>query len=249
MENSEIPVHSVHAELVLKGRETRKFVTSLIMNKTPSGLKQRLSVLFEKVLPREQFVVRAHGQIKYPVLPLERSRMIDAPKTTLGHLIVEMGKPSELHTIKSTAVLTQTREQKIAARNVPVVRQCLEHETRGLPYTPACMEARLQATLLNKMIIEVEAENELPKNLRNPEKKFKVVLDFKPKTSARPYTILDMFMYKPRENTFYKTLQMPAILEAALPLSARYPVVEKTMQEIMGNQYTPMCKVQPRMIT
>merc|ERR1712071_537209 len=274
-ENSEIPVHSVHAELVLKGRETRKFVTSLIMNKTPSGLKQRLSVLFEKVLPREQFVVRAHGQIKYPVLPLERSRMIDAPKTTLGHLIVEMGKPSELHTIKSTAVLTQTREQKIAARNVPVVRQCLEHETRGLPYTPACMEARLQATLLNKMIIEVEAENELPKNLRNmtykiddlikyqlyphmsqqrvdirnPEKKFKVVLDFKPKTSARPYTVLDMFMYKPRENTFYKTLQMPAILEAALPLSARYPVVEKTMQEIMGNQYTPMCKVQPRMIT
>merc|ERR1712071_328596 len=71
----------------------------------------------------------------------------------------------------------------------------------------------------------------------------------KPKTSARPYTVLDMFMYKPRENTFYKTLQMPAILEAALPLSARYPVVENTMQEIMGNQYTPMCKVQPRMIT
>merc|ERR1712071_716503 len=86
-------------------------------------------------------------------------------------------------------------------------------------------------------------------DIRNPEKKFKVVLDFKPKTSARPYTVLDMFMYKPRENTSYKTLQMPAILEAALPLSARYPVVEKTMQEIMGNQYTPMCKVQPRMIT
>merc|ERR1712071_181057 len=238
---------------------------------TPSGLKQRLSVLFEKVLPREQFVVRAHGQIKYPVLPLERSRMIDAPKTTIGHLIVEMGKPSELHTIKSTAVLTQTREQKIAARNVPVVRQCLEHETRGLPYTPACMEARLQATLLNKMIIEVEAENELPKNLRNmtykiddlikyqlyphmsqqrvdirnPEKKFKVVLDFKPKTSARPYTILDMFMYKPRENTFYKTLQMPPSSRLPCPCLPATPSSRRPCRRLWETSTPPCARSSP----
>lgn len=275
-EKSEVPVHTVHAELKLQGRQTRQFRSSLVMKKTPTGLKQRLSVLFEKLIPSERtFVLRAHGQIEYPRLPLERSRIVDAPKTTLGHIIVEAGEPQNEQKIKASVVLAQTQEQKQAARETPIAKECLEHETNGLPYTPACLEARLQATLLNKVLLNIESEKTLPRSVRNmtyklddlvkykffphmtqeridienPENKVKIVMDFKPMVQDRPYTVLNAFVYKPKENTFFKTLQLPKVIDAIFPLSARIPLKEKALNKLMGQQYIPMCKVQPKMIT
>ncbi|CAG0904429.1 unnamed protein product, partial [Cyprideis torosa] len=74
-------------------------------------------------------------------------------------------------------------------------------------------------------------------------------MEIKPVINRRPYQILDVYMYKPEENTFWEGFKMSPLAEAFLPLSAQLPTSEKVSKKIMGYHYTPAAASVPLQTT
>jgi hypothetical protein len=270
-------VRSVHAEVVLEGSSPRHYRSSVVMSRSPDQTEQQLSVMIERESSSSSYshwFLRANAQFKYPLVPMKREQMLATHMNALGSVSIKYGTPEKESSLTARIGLRQTGEWRQRVEESNTARECSKHEQEGVPYSYTCLKARREAQSLNWMAMEIESHN-TPRSLKNltlhfddflkaayyhhmtnkrfevqnPTNKVKIVVEIKPVINRRPYQILDVYMYKPEENTFWEGFKMSPLAEAFLPLTAQLPTSEKVFNKIMGYQYTPFCEISREHVT
>ncbi|CAG0902268.1 unnamed protein product, partial [Cyprideis torosa] len=263
-------VSSVHTEVILEGSASRRYRSSIVMSRSPDQTQQQLSVMIERESStfHSHWFLRANSQFKFPLVPMKRELMLETHMNALGFVSVKYGTPAKESSLTARFGLRQTKEWRKHIQECDNSRECSKHEHEGVPFSCNCLRARRKAQSLNWMAVEIESHNtpSTLKNLtlhfddflkavyyhhmtnkrfevQNPTDKVKIVLEIKPVISGVPYPILDVYMYKPNENTFWEGLKVSPLAEAFLPLSAKRSSREKAVNTIMGYQYTRDIKI------
>lgn len=277
---TELKGHSyqAHAKIELEGPIPRVYRATLMSCANPTLTAAKVSFQAEKEggISAAPYKLFGTAFVQYPRLPKTpvREALVQSDMTTLAGAFVRFGKEAE-HAIKTRVIMTTTPKQKRHAESSQATRRCEYDESKGSPYSSSCMEARLQATTLNKCVIDVRGEN-IPSYIvnasyaidnyvkymmypymtvdpikaqrRNEHDRVKVVVKVEPPTRQQPYSVVDILTYKPLENAFFKTIKMSPLVEPVFPLSAKTKLSTKVLNEILGQQYTPMCRIGERKI-
>ncbi|CAG0893655.1 unnamed protein product [Darwinula stevensoni] len=271
-------VHQLHAEVELVGRVPRRYRASVIYATSKTNIREKLSVLMEREpLPGYEstpYKICINSKFQYPNFPpsTERQALLQSEMTTLGNLHFRFGEECQ-HAINTRIVMTRTEKQRLHAEESYESHRCREDESRGIEYSPVCKKARIQATTLNSYILDITEEN-VPfyvKNftshvddfikymlyphmtnrrvgVTNPSNKVKVVFKVLPPMSSHPYPVLDVFLLKPHENTYFKTIKVSPAAEIVFPLSAKQELVRKSLNRIFGHTYIPECKLESEVV-
>lgn len=269
-------VRSLHAEIICEGRENRHLRSSSIWTSSADKLQQKMSFIFEREASSSSspYKVHACGRLQYPRLPNRRTEMYQSSKTTVGHVGVKYGSNLE-YEINTRVVLDQTQQWLREIEKSAIAKQCSRFEQEGAPYAPVCLHARREATALNKAVVQIEAKNACKRfmnatqhiddylkakyypymtnkrvEVRNPEKEIKMVFDIKPIQSQRQsWLVLDSYIFKQWENTFYQNVKFSQFFEYFLPINAETPISIRAFNKVLGYQYVPVCEIQRELIT
>jgi len=269
--DTEAKTQTLHAEVVLDGPAPRAYRASVHLTSNKDQTIRKLSAQVEKEgrhgAPYKAFVT---GMIQYPKLPRTPAReaLLQSDMTTLGCVTARFGRNAE-HAIKAKVIMARSGSQRERAQESQAAKRCLADESKGLLYSSSCMEARQQATKLDKYIVDVQSEN-LPKALvnatytmdsyikyllfpymtldptarhHNPPNRVRAVIRVTTPRPSHPFTVVDVLTHKPHENAFFKTIKLSPVVEAVFPLSAKFPIVTKVLNKVLGNKFTPLCRV------
>ncbi|CAG0883141.1 unnamed protein product [Cyprideis torosa] len=264
-------VASVHTEVILEGSASRRYRSSIVMSRSPDQTLQKLSVMIEREssASHSHWFLRGNSQFKFPLVPMKRELMLDTHMNALGFVNVKYGTPAKESSLTARFGLRQTKEWRKHVEKSSTFRECSKHEQEGVPFSYTCLKARREAQSLNWMAVQIESHNtpSTLKNLtlhfddflkamyyhhmtnkrfevQNPTDKVKIVLEIKPVITRGSYPILDVYTYKPKENTFWEGLKISPLAEAFLPLSAKLSSSEKAVNKIMGYPYALMKSAQ-----
>lgn len=141
--------------------------------------------------------------------------------------------------------------------------QCQKDISEGKKLTEACEIAQLEFSSLNKMVLDVEysklpkwfanitywADNYLkatfynqmsnnPVDVHNGEGRLKIVAVLRDEVES-----LDLKLFKPRENTFFKKIYLADTIPYFYPISTQTPIWEQFYDDITDGMATPSCKV------
>jgi hypothetical protein len=239
-----------------------------------AGVLQKLAVRGEFVPlvshSEEPYRFHVSGRIQYPVLPATQSRqgLLEHRQLTKGDLEIRFGKSLQ-SAIFANLAMTRSESQREFAERSPSAVTCSNDESRGLRYSPACLRARKQATTINKYAISFTTQNtptwlknasyivdDMVKyvlyphmsnnrlNVENPSDEVLVVLDVHPPKPSKPFSVLDAFVYKPYENSFFKTIKVSPILDGVFPLNVKQSIAHEVVEKLFHDQFYPMCKVE-----
>jgi len=248
--------------------------TTIHYTRATEGVEQKLTIQGElnPLSSRDStpYQFYASGRIQYSRMQPTQNRraMLDNSQSAKAHVEVRFG-PSLRSSVTADIAMTRSAEQKRFAENSQSSQVCQRDESQGQMYSPACLKARSLATTVNKYAINIKTEqapewlmnvsyqaddmlkyalypyisnNRL--NVQNAGGSVMVVLDVKPPQPAHPYSVLDAYVYKPWENSFFNNMKVPVVLDGFFPLSTKLSLGEIVEKKIFMDQFIPMCKLE-----
>jgi hypothetical protein len=260
-----------HGEVELQGPNPRIYRASVISASTPDSSVQKVSAQLEREggshAPWKGFLTALVQFPRLPRTPL-REGLLQSEMTSLACVTARWGRNTE-HALKAKVIMARTGKQRHIAETSQAAKRCDADEAKGQPFSPSCMRARRQATTLNRYVVELTAEN-LPKTLwnvtyaldsiikynfyphltldptarnRNSQNKVRIVVNVDSAQKSHPFPVVDVLTKKPHENANFKSVKIHPIIEGLFPLSAKTPLLEKTLNNFLGYKWTPQCRV------
>jgi hypothetical protein len=73
-------------------------------------------------------------------------------------------------------------------------------------------------------------------DVQNPSESITVVIDAKPPQPRHPYTVVNAYLFKPHENTFFKHLKLSRFVDGIFPLNSKQSVAELASKKLFKGQ-------------
>ena len=73
-------------------------------------------------------------------------------------------------------------------------------------------------------------------DVRNPSDSVTIVIDAKPPQPRHPYTVVNAYLYKPYENTFFKHIKVSPMVDGVFPLNSKLGVQELVSEKLLKGQ-------------
>lgn len=181
---------------------------------------------------------------------------------------LKYGKKENLKEISFKSILEKSDEQKESVRASPEFRKCAEHEEKDKVLSPVCMKVRHQAASIDKIVLSIEAPEEMTRlpaaalkveelikslflgqiavekdsSVSSP-KEFRIRLNI-----SREGDEAQLKVERPGHQWVVRNIRLHSLFKGVLPLSLRNKVSYRLIQKITHNQAPASCRVEPKYI-